>query len=234
MDSCIFMTPAFVFRQRKAALSMKQPCLGRRTWCRNSSVRVRANCQMSIFWPVAIGTSLLTTVACHSSGIDGNMVDQKGLTALGVVKEMPSQKSREIAALILGAYWLWKPLLESILLITHLVKVTQFVCLPQVTWLENLLTSTCPLLLSLRPRRVPGRAKRVSVYHMLEKSAKSRKHSRRHLLKLNCQSCPLIWLCLPLVLNWSSCIPISLHSIRVVIVVKSEKETGPMRCQWRF
>lgn len=30
------------------------------------------------------------------------MVDQKGLTALAVVKEMPSQKSREIAALILG------------------------------------------------------------------------------------------------------------------------------------
>lgn len=30
------------------------------------------------------------------------MVDQKGLTALDTVKDMPSQKSREIAALILG------------------------------------------------------------------------------------------------------------------------------------
>uniref|UniRef100_H3D4W1 Ankyrin repeat and sterile alpha motif domain containing 1A n=1 Tax=Tetraodon nigroviridis TaxID=99883 RepID=H3D4W1_TETNG len=37
-----------------------------------------------------------------SAGVDVNMVDQKGLTALDVVKEMPSQKSREIAALILG------------------------------------------------------------------------------------------------------------------------------------
>lgn len=37
-----------------------------------------------------------------SAGIDVNMVDQKGLTALDVVKEMPSQKSREIAALIRG------------------------------------------------------------------------------------------------------------------------------------
>ncbi|XP_029689817.1 ankyrin repeat and SAM domain-containing protein 1A isoform X4 [Takifugu rubripes] len=36
------------------------------------------------------------------AGIDVNMVDQKGLSALDVVKEMPSQKSREIAALILG------------------------------------------------------------------------------------------------------------------------------------
>lgn len=31
-----------------------------------------------------------------------NMVDQKGLTALDTVKDMPSQKSREIAALIQG------------------------------------------------------------------------------------------------------------------------------------
>lgn len=30
------------------------------------------------------------------------IVDQKGLTALDTVKDMPSQKSREIAALILG------------------------------------------------------------------------------------------------------------------------------------
>lgn len=31
-----------------------------------------------------------------------NMVDQKGLTALDTVKDMPSKKSRQIAALILG------------------------------------------------------------------------------------------------------------------------------------
>ncbi|KAM4571214.1 ankyrin repeat and SAM domain-containing protein 1A isoform 6-T6 [Fundulus diaphanus] len=37
-----------------------------------------------------------------SAGIDGKIVDQKGLTALDIVKDMPSQKSREIAALILG------------------------------------------------------------------------------------------------------------------------------------
>lgn len=36
------------------------------------------------------------------SGIDVNMLDQKGLSALDTVKDMPSQKSREIAALILG------------------------------------------------------------------------------------------------------------------------------------
>ncbi|XP_047452575.1 ankyrin repeat and SAM domain-containing protein 1A-like isoform X3 [Mugil cephalus] len=37
-----------------------------------------------------------------SAGIDVNILDQKGLTALHIVKDMPSQKSREIAALILG------------------------------------------------------------------------------------------------------------------------------------
>ncbi|XP_043985026.1 ankyrin repeat and SAM domain-containing protein 1A-like isoform X1 [Gambusia affinis] len=37
-----------------------------------------------------------------SAGIDVNIFDQKGLTALDTVKDMPSQKSREIAALILG------------------------------------------------------------------------------------------------------------------------------------
>ncbi|XP_041860025.1 ankyrin repeat and SAM domain-containing protein 1A-like isoform X1 [Melanotaenia boesemani] len=37
-----------------------------------------------------------------SAGIDVNILDQKGLTALDTVKDMPSQKSREIAALILG------------------------------------------------------------------------------------------------------------------------------------
>ncbi|KAF0035758.1 hypothetical protein F2P81_011070 [Scophthalmus maximus] len=35
-------------------------------------------------------------------GIDVNIVDMKGLTALDTVKDMPSQKSRELAALILG------------------------------------------------------------------------------------------------------------------------------------
>ncbi|XP_076022227.1 ankyrin repeat and SAM domain-containing protein 1A isoform X3 [Genypterus blacodes] len=35
-----------------------------------------------------------------SAGVDGNMLDQKGLTARDTVKDMPSQKSREIAALI--------------------------------------------------------------------------------------------------------------------------------------
>lgn len=51
-----------------------------------------------------MATRPLITVVCHSPGVDVNMVDQKGLTALDVVKEMPSQKSREIAALILGEY----------------------------------------------------------------------------------------------------------------------------------
>ncbi|KAM6982793.1 ankyrin repeat and SAM domain-containing protein 1A isoform 4-T4 [Tautogolabrus adspersus] len=37
-----------------------------------------------------------------SAGIDVNILDQKGLTALDTVKDMPSQKSREIVALILG------------------------------------------------------------------------------------------------------------------------------------
>lgn len=37
-----------------------------------------------------------------SAGIDVNIFDQKGLTALDTVKDMPSQKSKEIAALILG------------------------------------------------------------------------------------------------------------------------------------
>ncbi|XP_030589006.1 ankyrin repeat and SAM domain-containing protein 1A isoform X3 [Archocentrus centrarchus] len=37
-----------------------------------------------------------------SAGIDVNIVEQKGLTALDIVKEMPSQKSKQIAALILG------------------------------------------------------------------------------------------------------------------------------------
>lgn len=35
------MFPVFVSRQRKAALSMKQPCSGRQMWCTNSSVQVR-------------------------------------------------------------------------------------------------------------------------------------------------------------------------------------------------
>uniref|UniRef100_A0A3B3BGB4 Ankyrin repeat and sterile alpha motif domain containing 1A n=1 Tax=Oryzias melastigma TaxID=30732 RepID=A0A3B3BGB4_ORYME len=37
-----------------------------------------------------------------SAGIDVNITDLKGLTALDTVKDMPSQKSKEIAALILG------------------------------------------------------------------------------------------------------------------------------------
>lgn len=37
-----------------------------------------------------------------AAGVDVNMVDQKGLTALDTVKDMPSKKSRQIAALILG------------------------------------------------------------------------------------------------------------------------------------
>uniref|UniRef100_A0A674DD93 Ankyrin repeat and sterile alpha motif domain containing 1A n=1 Tax=Salmo trutta TaxID=8032 RepID=A0A674DD93_SALTR len=37
-----------------------------------------------------------------SAGVNVNMVDSKGLTALDTVREMPSQKSRQIAALILG------------------------------------------------------------------------------------------------------------------------------------
>lgn len=37
-----------------------------------------------------------------SSGIDVNIVDSKNLTALDTVRDMPSQKSRQIAALIQG------------------------------------------------------------------------------------------------------------------------------------
>ncbi|XP_062247246.1 ankyrin repeat and SAM domain-containing protein 1A-like isoform X3 [Platichthys flesus] len=37
-----------------------------------------------------------------SAGIDVNITDQKGLPALDTVKDMPSQKSREIVALVLG------------------------------------------------------------------------------------------------------------------------------------
>uniref|UniRef100_A0A3P9ADR6 Ankyrin repeat and sterile alpha motif domain containing 1A n=1 Tax=Esox lucius TaxID=8010 RepID=A0A3P9ADR6_ESOLU len=37
-----------------------------------------------------------------SAGINVNMLDNRGLTALDTVREMPSQKSRQIAALILG------------------------------------------------------------------------------------------------------------------------------------
>lgn len=37
-----------------------------------------------------------------AAGVDVNMVDQKSLTALDTVKDMPSKKSRQIAALILG------------------------------------------------------------------------------------------------------------------------------------
>lgn len=36
------------------------------------------------------------------SGINANIVDNKNRTALDIVKEMPSQKSRQIAALIQG------------------------------------------------------------------------------------------------------------------------------------
>lgn len=39
---------------------------------------------------------------CRFPGIDVNIVDQKGLTALDIVKDMPSKKSKQIAALILG------------------------------------------------------------------------------------------------------------------------------------
>lgn len=38
----------------------------------------------------------------YVSGIDVNIVDNKNRTALDIVKEMPSQKSRQIAALIQG------------------------------------------------------------------------------------------------------------------------------------
>lgn len=37
-----------------------------------------------------------------SSGIDVNIVDSKNLTALDTVRDMPSQKSRQIASLIQG------------------------------------------------------------------------------------------------------------------------------------
>lgn len=49
-------------------------------------------------------TFLLLPVPTFSCllGIDVNITDLKGLTALDTVKDMPSQKSKEIAALILG------------------------------------------------------------------------------------------------------------------------------------
>lgn len=52
----------------------------------------------------AVSKEPLLTAACQSPGIDVNIVDQKGLTALDTVKDMPSQKSRQIAALILGEH----------------------------------------------------------------------------------------------------------------------------------
>lgn len=42
------------------------------------------------------------TLGHYFPGIDVNIVDQKGMTALDTVKDMPSKKSREIAALIHG------------------------------------------------------------------------------------------------------------------------------------
>ncbi|XP_025757105.1 ankyrin repeat and SAM domain-containing protein 1A isoform X4 [Oreochromis niloticus] len=45
-------------------------------------------------------TDVVQKLLC--AGIDVNIVDQKGLTALDIVKDMPSQKSKQIAALILG------------------------------------------------------------------------------------------------------------------------------------
>lgn len=69
---------------------------------------------------------------CRSPGIDVNILDQKGLTALDTVKDMPSQKSREIAALILGEGQ--KKMQWEVLLIAHLPTVLQSpVCLLQVT-----------------------------------------------------------------------------------------------------
>uniref|UniRef100_A0A8C4NRJ8 Ankyrin repeat and sterile alpha motif domain containing 1A n=1 Tax=Dicentrarchus labrax TaxID=13489 RepID=A0A8C4NRJ8_DICLA len=67
-----------------------------------------------------------------SAGIDVNISDQKGLTALDTVKDMPSQKSREIVALILGEDQTGKrrTALGSVLLISDLPAVIQCpVCL---------------------------------------------------------------------------------------------------------
>lgn len=87
--------------------SMKQPCLGRQTWYRNSSVQVRPQLSVRYVSLTQIHTERSAAVFTdcsrrHSPGIDVNILDRKGLTALGIVKDMPSQKSREIAALILG------------------------------------------------------------------------------------------------------------------------------------
>uniref|UniRef100_A0A8C4HEZ5 Ankyrin repeat and sterile alpha motif domain containing 1A n=1 Tax=Dicentrarchus labrax TaxID=13489 RepID=A0A8C4HEZ5_DICLA len=62
-----------------------------------------------------------------SAGIDVNISDQKGLTALDTVKDMPSQKSREIVALILGEDQTGKrrTALGSVLLISDLPAVIQ-------------------------------------------------------------------------------------------------------------
>ncbi|KAM9342131.1 ankyrin repeat and SAM domain-containing protein 1A isoform 3-T3 [Pholidichthys leucotaenia] len=45
-------------------------------------------------------TDVVQKLLC--TGIDVNILDQKGLTALDTVRDMPSQKSKQIAALILG------------------------------------------------------------------------------------------------------------------------------------
>jgi len=67
-----------------------------------------------------------------------NITDQKGLTALDTVKDMPSQKSRQIAALILGKHHMYKKAQRTVkgseLLISLLAAVIQCpVCLLQVT-----------------------------------------------------------------------------------------------------
>ncbi|XP_057685714.1 ankyrin repeat and SAM domain-containing protein 1A-like isoform X3 [Corythoichthys intestinalis] len=52
--------------------------------------------EAALFGKIDVVQKLLT------AGIDVNILDQKGLTALDTVKDMPSQKSRAIAALIQG------------------------------------------------------------------------------------------------------------------------------------
>uniref|UniRef100_A0A8C6USR8 Ankyrin repeat and sterile alpha motif domain containing 1A n=1 Tax=Neogobius melanostomus TaxID=47308 RepID=A0A8C6USR8_9GOBI len=61
------------------------------------------------------------------SGIDVNMVDKKGLTALAIVKDMPSQKNREIATLIQCKLVSMAPLLSIAVAPESLEKMSELI-----------------------------------------------------------------------------------------------------------
>lgn len=81
---------------------MKRLYMGRETLCRNFSVQVGAQCCTNHCCCSHAGLLSGLTFCHYLPGIDVNIVDQKGLRALDTVKDMPSKKSREIAALIHG------------------------------------------------------------------------------------------------------------------------------------